>query len=246
MAAIEHALTPEERFLVHSMIASLSPEDREAWLDKLLEVSATDGAAILRDAVNELTTQEISIEELDGNNADPSDTAADEDDAQALDDDAQALDDDAQALALDGDAQALALFDRAQELDEGEGEDSDAPDAGDRANTSAAVEPSRTTSGSGAAPQSSTALPAPSAAPSSGLPVLDPDTLAHFQAIEDALTFAERMRAHELAAQRPPAELRAWFSALAQLPVTDAVAKIRAALAATDDTSRKVTTGGES
>lgn len=60
------------------------------------------------------------------------------------------------------------------------------------------------------------------------LPTLDAATLAHFAAIQGALTFQEGMLARALAAELSPAELRAWMMELQQLSVADAAAKIRA------------------
>jgi hypothetical protein len=59
------------------------------------------------------------------------------------------------------------------------------------------------------------------------LPTLDAATLAHFVAIQGALTFREGMLARALAAELSPAELRAWMTELRQLSVDDAAAKIR-------------------
>ena len=65
----------------------------------------------------------------------------------------------------------------------------------------------------------------------------------HLAAIEAALTLAEKMRAHELASQRPIAELRRWYAELLRLSVPDAVAKIRAELARIDRDSRATKKG---
>jgi hypothetical protein len=62
------------------------------------------------------------------------------------------------------------------------------------------------------------------------LPTLDAATLAHFVAIQGALTFREGMLARALAAELSPAELRAWMAELRELSVADAVAKVRAVL----------------
>jgi hypothetical protein len=62
------------------------------------------------------------------------------------------------------------------------------------------------------------------------LPTLDPATLAHFVAIQGALTFRESMLARALAAELSPAELRAWLAELRTLSVPEAVAKIRGVL----------------
>lgn len=69
------------------------------------------------------------------------------------------------------------------------------------------------------------------------LPTLNAATLAHFAAIQGALTFREGMLARALAAELSPAELRAWMTELQQLSVADAAAKIRAVIgdAGTDD-----------
>jgi len=62
------------------------------------------------------------------------------------------------------------------------------------------------------------------------LPTLDPATLAHFAAIQGALTFREGMLARALAAELSAAELRAWLAELRTLSVPEAVAKIRGVL----------------
>lgn len=62
------------------------------------------------------------------------------------------------------------------------------------------------------------------------LPTLDAATLAHFVAIQSALTFQEGMLARAMAAELSPSELRAWMTELCELSVADAVAKIRAVL----------------
>lgn len=62
------------------------------------------------------------------------------------------------------------------------------------------------------------------------LPTLDAATLAHFAAVQSALTFREGMLARELAVELTPAELRAWMTELCELSVADAVSKIRAVL----------------
>jgi hypothetical protein len=62
------------------------------------------------------------------------------------------------------------------------------------------------------------------------LPTLDPAALAHFGAIQAALTLREGMLARALAAELSPSDLRTWFAELQTLSVPDAVAKIRAVL----------------
>lgn len=59
------------------------------------------------------------------------------------------------------------------------------------------------------------------------LPPLDPATMAHFIAIQSALSPEEGELAREVAAQLSPAEMRAWFDELSKLSVDEAVAKIR-------------------
>jgi hypothetical protein len=59
------------------------------------------------------------------------------------------------------------------------------------------------------------------------MPTLDPATMGHFLAVQQALTLEERALAQGLAAELSPAELRAWLAELAPLSVPDAVDKIR-------------------
>jgi len=66
------------------------------------------------------------------------------------------------------------------------------------------------------------------------LPTLDPAAIAHFVAIQGALTFREGMLARALAAELSPSEMRAWLAELRRLSVPDAVAKIREVLGADD------------
>jgi len=68
----------------------------------------------------------------------------------------------------------------------------------------------------------------------SDLPMLDPAAIAHFVAIQGALTFREGMLARALAAELSPSEMRAWLAELRRLSVPDAVAKIREVLGADD------------
>jgi hypothetical protein len=62
------------------------------------------------------------------------------------------------------------------------------------------------------------------------LPTLDAAGLMHFNNIQNALTFRERMLAQALAAELSPSELRAWINELGPLSIPEAVAKIRAVL----------------
>jgi hypothetical protein len=93
---------------------------------------------------------------------------------------------------------------------------------------------------------SRTAPVSPTTAPIGGLPTLSPDAFSHFKAIEAALPFAERMRVYELGAQLSAAEVTAWIAELAPLPLSEAVAKVRAALTAVDGASNKARKGGVS
>jgi hypothetical protein len=51
--------------------------------------------------------------------------------------------------------------------------------------------------------------------------------MAHFIAIQSALTPAEAALARQIAGELSPTEMRAWFGELSALSVADAVAKIR-------------------
>jgi hypothetical protein len=62
------------------------------------------------------------------------------------------------------------------------------------------------------------------------LPTLNPAALAHFAEIQRALTLRESMLARALAAELAPADLRAWLAELREMPVPEAVAKIRGLL----------------
>lgn len=68
------------------------------------------------------------------------------------------------------------------------------------------------------------------------LPPLDPKTMSHFLAIQSALAPNEAALARQVAAELAPVELRAWFDELAAMPVSAAVAKIRAMLGASTKT----------
>ena len=59
------------------------------------------------------------------------------------------------------------------------------------------------------------------------IPPLDPDTIAHFMAIQTALQPDEAAVARSVAAELGPRELRGWFDELKKLSVPDAVTKIR-------------------
>ncbi|HEU0029895.1 MAG TPA: hypothetical protein VFQ53_04625 [Kofleriaceae bacterium] len=63
--------------------------------------------------------------------------------------------------------------------------------------------------------------------PATGLPPIDPATMAHFVAVQAMLTPEESALAREVAAELKPAELRAWFDELSKLDVAEAAAKIR-------------------
>jgi hypothetical protein len=215
LLAIELALTAGERLLVHTTVAQMDPEVRELLLDQLLSASAPEGAAILRAAIQDRTTEAPPAETRPQATAIAG--AAGPDERQRLDD-GETLDTSEEVEAEElGDARELEI----EELDEEE-----QPDDGQPANEPA-------TDGQTLADADTTAA-APTAVPSAGLPNLDPEAYRHFMAINAALTFAERMRVFELGARLSPAELRAWIAALTPLPVPDAVAKVRAALAMAD------------
>jgi hypothetical protein len=84
-------------------------------------------------------------------------------------------------------------------------------------------------SGKVAAAPAPTATAAPKSEPTVApeMPALDPSAMAHFIAIQSALTPDEASIAREVAKDLTPAELRAWFAELSALSVPDAVAKIR-------------------
>ena len=66
---------------------------------------------------------------------------------------------------------------------------------------------------------------------SGALPPIDPQTMAHFIAIQSALKPDEAAMAREVASNLPPGELRAWFDELSKLSVPQAVQKIRVLIA---------------
>jgi hypothetical protein len=227
LAEIESTLAPEERLVVHTVISGLSPEDRDAWLDRLLSASVADGAAMLRAAVDAATTepatgQATTSDRHQSATASTAHVAVTSDEPEAEDelDDGDEPDDDDDEPDDDN------------ELDDG--------DELDSGNGSAVLEEPATSAASQNRPEAphapATAL-TPTIAISAELPTQDADSLAHFQAIEDALTLAEKMRANELAAQRPASELRRWYAELVALSVPEAVAKIRAELARSEGDS---------
>jgi hypothetical protein len=63
------------------------------------------------------------------------------------------------------------------------------------------------------------------------LPPIDPQTMAHFVAIQAALKPDEAVLARDVAGSLSPAELRAWFDELSKLSVPQAVQKIRVLIA---------------
>jgi hypothetical protein len=67
------------------------------------------------------------------------------------------------------------------------------------------------------------------------LPSIDPATMAHFVAVQAALSPQEAAHAREVATELKPAELRAWFDELKKLSVPDAGQKIRGLIAARRD-----------
>ena len=63
------------------------------------------------------------------------------------------------------------------------------------------------------------------------LPPIDPQTMAHFIAIQSALKPEEAVMARDVAGNLGAAELRAWFDELSKLSVPQAVQKIRVLIA---------------
>lgn len=59
------------------------------------------------------------------------------------------------------------------------------------------------------------------------IPPIDPQTMAHFVAVQSALTPEESAIAREVARELSAAELRAWFDELSKLSVPEAVEKVR-------------------
>jgi hypothetical protein len=227
LMAIELALTPEERFHIHAMIAQDSPEERRLWLKELLSLSVHDGATILRDMVRELAELEPVVVDLPDGTRTPGQEPDDRDDASLEDDEFGGSDPDDLDLA-DEDPELPETLERPP----GDG----APRLG---RGSAAPLAPRTH----VLPPSGARDMAPTRA---SLPTLDAAALAHFDAIQRALTITERLQIHALGAQRSPGEVRAWLVELAQLPVAEAVARLRAALAAADEGSHTALDGDRS
>ncbi len=71
----------------------------------------------------------------------------------------------------------------------------------------------------------------PGAASTDALPPIDPETMAHFIAVQSALKPEEATLAREVASSLGTAELRAWFDELSKLSVPQAVQKIRVLIA---------------
>jgi hypothetical protein len=236
LLAIEHALSDGERFLVHAMVARMSPDEREIWLDKLLSASVPEGAAILRAAIQELTAQTLPIATRTDGIPDARDRMPS--DAPELGKEEQSEDDEPE----DDEPEDDEPEDDEPEDDEPE-DDEPEDDEPEHAHSDEGPVPSGSARRSSVVP---TALAVYAAVPSAGLPMLDPEASAHFKAINAALTFAERLRVFELGAQLSPSALRGWIAALAPLPLPEAIAKIRAALAEVDSATHKATKGGVS
>jgi hypothetical protein len=211
LLAIELALTDAERLRVHAMVAQMSPDDRETLLDELLSAPVPQGAALLRRATIQGQTTPTIPTPATGDHA--PDGYPSFDHADTLND-AEILDEE---LAEDGE--------RGPREDDDQSDDERASDEGQPAEAPARAD--------GTEDHHRTAI-APTAPPSAGLPTLPPEAFLHFKAIDTALTLAERMRVFELAARLSPTELRTWIRELTVLPLADAVAKVRAALAAAE------------
>jgi hypothetical protein len=59
------------------------------------------------------------------------------------------------------------------------------------------------------------------------LPPIEPAVMAHYLAIQDALTITESAIVRRIASALGAGEVRVWFVALSKFSVPDAVAKIR-------------------
>jgi hypothetical protein len=273
LAEIERALTPDERVQMHAMFSRLAPDERDVWLDKLLSAPASQGTAMLRDALGEDNAQpRTTAPPISGPPVAIAATLAPEH-ASALHEPGVEITELDDTADLDGTAElAEAEPDRTAELDEvaeiieldDTGEADEAAELGETAHRedepTCAVDPAHhahtaddLTPPHGADPVRADhdARPTTQSAPGSRAPgaasaTADADPGHHLAAIEAALTLAEKMRAHELAAQRPAAELRRWYAELLRLSVPDAVAKIRAELARSDADPRATKTGGAS
>ncbi|HZJ64306.1 MAG TPA: hypothetical protein VFD36_12370, partial [Kofleriaceae bacterium] len=237
LAEIESILAPDERLVVHALFSDLSPDDRDAWLDKLLWASVADGAAMLRAAIQAATAEpDTAVTSHPGHEratATAGRAAATSDEGDEPDHSDLDGDDVGTGGALRGGAEP----DSGDEL--GSGNELHDSDEGESSNEPAAHEqptPAAASQKQPDAPQRPATPATPAIATITELPT-HADALAHFQAIEDALTLAEKMRANELAAQRPAAELRRWYADLVQLSVPEAVEKIRAELARSDSDS---------
>jgi len=225
LLAIELALSAGERLRAHAMVAQMSPDDRELLLDQLLSASVPHGAALLRRAT------------IQGSPAPTPPADAGTEVAHAAD--AHAL---GERSALD-DAETL---DDAEPIDEDDAPDPDSPATDERPDEEGELEDEQSDerpelAGTSAADHR-TAI-APAVLPGADVPTLPPEAFPHFRAIDAELTFAERMRVFELAAQLSAAELRTWMRELTALPVAEAVAKVRAALAAADVASQSAKKG---
>lgn len=244
LAEVESALTAEERVRMHTMFSKASPDEREAWLDRLLSVPPLQGTAMLREALGATTSQPRLAEPHSDSAPTTAATASAGGHAPATENlgaepepyeptlDEIELENE---TALD-DAEHL---DQAEHLDDAEPNDAELGDV-QRLDNAAPTDGESVRETAGEAPQvagdAQAAVAQPSAliATRTAQPTSETDAAKHFQTIEAALTLAEKMRAHEVAAQRPVAELRRWYADLLRLSVPDAVAKIRAELAQCD------------
>jgi hypothetical protein len=262
LAAVEHGLTTEERIRMHTMFSGLSPDEREAWLNRLLSAPPAQGTEMIRATLGAKSAQpRLAPPQIDGApvSAAMASTAGDasviQSAAKAADryepvvdeielDDAAALEDaeelaDTTELADSAElADAAELADTTDLANTAEPDDATERDAMNEPHASPVAEGSITphdTIGrraTGDARHAGATDSPPKA--TTATPTSTTDLHAHFRAIEAGLTLAERMRAHELAAQRPSAELARWYAELLRLSVPDAVAKIRAELVRSD------------
>jgi hypothetical protein len=243
LLAIEQSLTAGERFLAHAKVAQMSPEARESLLEQLVSSTVPEGTAILRAEIQDLVAQtppqavQVTAPPMIGTPAvterPPLQDATTLQVVEAQEDEA----DDEQA----DDEQADDEQTNDEQADD-EQTDDEQTDNEQEALDLLVMHPERVNDADAGRSLARTSA----TIPSDGLPTLSPDTVARFGVIDAALTLAERMRVVELGARLSPAELRGWVAELTALPVPDALAKIRAALAAADDTANLGRKGGVS
>jgi hypothetical protein len=112
------------------------------------------------------------------------------------------------------------------------------PAAGGASSTKARTDAKAGPKESSEAPSETAAAPTPpataptDAATETELPPLSPQVMAHFLAIQSALTPEEAALARAAAAELSPHDLRAWFEQLSAMSIPDAAKRVRGLLAA--------------